>query len=194
MNQNPLDWNYAFNSPDGNSLFGPFSIAFFAVFTIGFLISNFFYFYGKYRFKTNRLTYTIVNRASRNAAIAFTLGFVFFLCRLSQLPPFSARIFLDIALLMLIYYVVRGVLYMLRTYPKAKAEWETLQQRSRRRTEVETPEPIKVAPVKGTVATTGAIASGSADAGSEETVIRPATPRGLSPRGQKRRERKRNSR
>lgn len=197
MNQNPLDFNYAFTSPSTDSLFGPFSIAYFVVFIIGTIISNYFYFFGKYRFKSNLLTYTMVNRASRNAAIAFTLGFVFFLCRLAQLPPFSARIFLDVTIVLLVYYVIRGIIWRSRSYPKAKAEWEAVQNRNRRREgDVAAPAPAKVAAVRETVPATNAVAASAADAGSEEGVIRPAVPtrQGLSERGQKRRERKRKSR
>lgn len=198
MNPNPLDFNYAFSSPDGNSLFGTYSIIFFVVVTIGFLISNYFYYFGKYRYKSNLLSYTIVNKASRNAAIAFTLGFVFFLCRLVQLPPFSARIFLDLVVVMLAYFIIRGIIYITRVYPKAKEEWLNLQIRNRRKNEPEAvPAGKGAAQVKATVAAPASVATASADAGSEENTIRPAapaTPRGLSTRGQKRRERKRDRR
>src|SRR5215212_1582744 len=130
---NPIDFGYVFSTPD--EIFGPYSTVYFIVFAIGTVIANYFYFYGKYRFKNNLLRYTIINRASRNAAIAFSLGFVFFLCRIVKLQPFNARLFLDLALVLLIFYIVRGIGYMLRTYPKAKVEWQAQRERLVRRTE-----------------------------------------------------------
>ncbi len=199
---NPLDFNYAFSSPSGGDLWGPFSIVYFVVVTIGFLVSNYFYYFGKYRYSSNRLSFTIVNRASRNAAIVFSLGFVFFICRLVQLPPFSARIFLDITVILAAYFIIRAISYYFRTYPKARAEWTQLQLRNHRKNDVVATAPVaaptKAAPLKAAVANSATLVNSSADAGSEESmVIQPATPGALrvrSVRGEKRRERKRNSR
>src|SRR5215218_10063367 len=109
MNPNPFDFGYVFSTPD--ETFGFYSTIFFIVFTLGTIISNLVFFWLKYRFKGNLLTYTLVNRASRNASIAFSLGFFFFLCRIAKLQPFNARLFLDISLLLLVFYVIRGILY-----------------------------------------------------------------------------------
>lgn len=199
-------FEYIFSTPD--EIFGPYSTVYFIVFALGTIVANFFYFYGKYRFKDNLLTYTLINRASRNASIAFSLGFVFFLCRIVRLQPFNARIFLDVALILLLYYIVRGIGYMLRTYPKAKAEWQARKERlAPRREKKEEPKPAP-APVRpatpAKVTTTGTLASGSGDAGGDEDDIEPGTAvppempkvsrQGLSERGQKRRERKRSKR
>ncbi|MDB5081151.1 MAG: hypothetical protein JWP00_3075 [Chloroflexi bacterium] len=201
MNQNPLDFGYVFSTPD--EIWGPYSTIFFIVFTLGTIISNFVFFYFKYRFKNNLLTYTLVNRASRNASIAFSLGFFFFLSRIAKLQPFNARVFLDVALLLLVYYTIRGVLYMLKTYPKAKAEWQTQQARQVRKTEpratVGAGAPIRPAtPAK--VATTASVARGSVDTSTIQAGTTSAEPtaaeirQGLSERALKRRERKRNKR
>lgn len=193
------DFGYVFSTPD--VVFGPYSLAYFIVFTLGTIVANFFYFYGKYWFKENLLTYTLINRASRNAAIAFSLGFFFFLCRIALLQPFNARIFLDVALVLLVYFVVRGVGYMLRTYPKAKAEWQTQKERRVKKAEPKAAAaPIPAAKITKTV-TTASVAAGSGDAGGSDSeeedsqVVKTSTLRtGLSERGQKRRERKRNKR
>ncbi len=191
---------YVFSTP--TDIFGPYSTAYFIVFTIGAVISNFFYFYGKYWFKENLLTYTLVNRASRGAAIAFSLGFVFFLCRIARLQPFNARLFLDIALILLVYFTIRGLNYMLRSYSKAKAEWEAQRTRSTKKARVEAPAVVAPSVKLTKPVATGrlATASGSGDAGGdedlEEATAATKTERtvGLSERGQKRRERKRNRR
>jgi hypothetical protein len=192
------DFGYVFSTPD--VVFGPYSLAYFIVFAVGTIVANFFYFYGKYWFKENLLTYTLVNRASRNAAIAFSLGFFFFLCRIALLQPFNARIFLDVALVLLVYYVVRGVGYMLRTYPKAKAEWQAQKERRVKKAEPKVAAPIPAAKVTKTV-TTASVAAGSGDGGGSDSaeedaqVVKTTAVRtGLSERGQKRRERKRNKR
>ena len=212
MNQNPFDFSYVFSTAD--YVWGPYSTAFFIVFLIGAIISNLVFFVFKYRFKNNLLTYTLVNRASRNAAIAFSLGVFFFLSRIALLQPFNARVFLDIAALLLVYYIIRGILYMFRTYPKAKAEWQARQARETRRSEpraaaaaaapirpaaktngtaaAPAATPVKAAPAK--VATTaGTVTTADTSAAS---VISPASEarQGLSERGQKRRERKRSRR
>ncbi len=209
---NPLDAGYQFSTP--TDVFGrdyntypPLAPLYFVVFLIGAIISNFIYFVGKYRYRNNRLTYTMVNRASRNAAIAFSLGVFFFLCRLGNLQPFNARIWLYITVILLLFYVIRGFIWRTRVYPQAKAEWQELQTRQRRRA------PEAVAPVipvaKPTtakvVSTSTRVGSGSSDAGGEtlsdaeavrEATIPPAgtSPRGVSQRGQKRREKKRDRR
>jgi hypothetical protein len=213
MNQNPFDFGYVFSTAD--YVWGPYSTIFFIVFLIGAIISNLVFFVFKYRFKNNLLTYTLVNRASRNAAIAFSLGVFFFLSRIALLQPFNARVFLDLSALLLLYYIIRGIIYMFRTYPKAKAEWQARQARENRKNEPRTAAaaaaparpvastkangaatttaaatPVKAAPAK--VATTaGTVAA------ADTNVISPASEaarQGLSERGQKRRERKRSKR
>jgi hypothetical protein len=121
---NPLDFNYIFTAPRE---FGPYALTFFIVCTIGAIVCNFVYFWGKYRFKDNLLTYTMINRASRNGAIAFTLGFLFCLSRVVQLQPFNVRLFMDIALILLAFFVLRGILWLSRNYKKAKEEWNNIR-------------------------------------------------------------------
>jgi hypothetical protein len=214
MNQNPFDFGYVFSTAD--YVWGFYSTIFFIVFLIGAIISNLVFFVFKYRFKNNLLTYTLVNRASRNAAIAFSLGVFFFLSRIALLQPFNARIFLDISALLLLYYIIRGIIYMFRTYPKAKAEWQARQARENRKNEpraAATTAPVRpAAPAKANGATTTTTAAtpvkaapakvattagtvAAADTGASG-VISPASEarQGLSERGQKRRERKRSKR
>jgi hypothetical protein len=195
------DFGYVFSTPD--LVFGPYSLAYFIVFTLGTIVANFFYFYGKYWFKNNLLTYTLVNRASRNAAIAFSLGFFFFLCRIALLQPFNARIFLDVSVILLVYFIVRGIGYMLRTYPKAKAEWAAQKERRVKKAEPKAAAPIPAAKVTKTVSTAPVTIGAAGDAGSSDgaeddaQVVKTSTNAlrtGLSERGQKRRERKRNKR
>ncbi len=202
---NPFDFGYVFSTPVD---FGPYALTFFLISIIGTAVANFMFFSGKYRFKNNLLTYTLVNRASRAAAIGFTLAFVFFLCRIARLQPFNARLFLDIALVLLIVYAVRGIGYMLRTYPKAKAEWlgrrEKLQPRGAAAIKPASAsvQVAKAAPAKAiATAATGSLATSSADAGGDDSTAESraaaqvaAARRELSERGQKRRERKRNKR
>ncbi len=205
MNQNPFDFGYVFSTPD--EVWGYYSTIFFIVFALGTIISNFVFFYFKYRFRSNLLTYTLVNRASRNASIAFSLGFFFFLSRIAKLQPFNARLFLDISLLLLVYFIIRGIIYMFRTYPKAKAEWQAHQARQTRRTEPRataaaapirpaTPTRVATATTSSKVVTTAASVGSRSGETATTTVASPATDlrQGLSERGQKRRERKRNKR
>jgi methionine-rich copper-binding protein CopC len=205
----PLDAGYLFSTP--NTAFGtnweiyfPWAVVYFIVFLIGAIAVNFVYFYGKYRFKDNRLTYTMLNRASRNAAIAFSLGVFFFLCRMGNLQPFNARIWLYLTVVLLVFYSVRGVMWRMKFYPQAKAQWLDYQQRHRKKTSEPANVPSTKVPAKNTP--TGTLASGSGDAGGEEKIDTdtlgegateraiPETPRGLSQRGQKRREKKRDRR
>jgi hypothetical protein len=121
---NPLDFNYIFTAPRD---FGPYALTYFAVFTVGAIVSNVMYFWGKYKFKDNLLTYTVLNRASRNGAIAFTLGFLFCLSRVVQLQPFNVRLFMNIALILLAFFLLRGFLWLARNYKKAKEEWNNIR-------------------------------------------------------------------
>lgn len=215
---NPLDAGYQFSTPtdpigrDWNIYF-PLGLVYGLVFLIGAIISNYFYFVGKYRFRANRLTYTMINRASRTGAIIFSLGVFFFLCRLGNLQPFNARFWLYLSVVLLVIFAVRGVIWRLNTYPKAKAEWEETQARQRRKAPVEPPL-VPVAPVKVVAKTAPAkviSSNNSADAGGVEeldtSAVREAASssettrsaasaaaRGLSQRGQKRREKKRERR
>lgn len=204
MNQNPFDFGYIFSTPD--DIWGPYSTIFFIVFTLGTIISNFVFFYFKYRLKDNLLVYTLVNRASRNASIAFSLGFFFFLSRIAKLQPFNARLFLDLSLLLLVYFVIRGIIYMIRTFPKAKAEWQAQQARQVRKSEprpaVTASAPIRPATPAKVATTAGTVRSNSAEAGTPVPAATSASVanaaaemrQGLSERGQKRRERKRSKR
>ncbi len=199
----PFDFGYVFSTPD--DIFGPYSTVYFVVFTIGMVIANYFYFYGKYRFKNNLLRYTFINRASRNAAIAFSLGFFFFLCRIAKLQPFNARLFLDLALLLLVFYIVRGIGYLMRTYPKAKVEWQSQRERLVRRNEPRATTTSTIRPATQTsrptrVTRTGVLAGGD---GIQAVTSTPVTSNEIQPamrqpvlseRGLKRRERKRSKR
>lgn len=216
-----FDLGHIFSTP--NDIFGPYFTAFFIIVTIGALVSNFVYFYGKYRFKNNLLTYTLLNRGSRNAAIAFSLGFFFALSRIARLQPFNARVFLYISVILLIYYTVRGIGYMIRTYPKAKAEWQNQQERSSKKVEPRSSVTAAIRPATAAPAAAkpkvvlskavpaGSLAGGSGDAGGEDVaddaasqvqeenlpirvVPRATTTTGSSERALKRRERKRSKR
>jgi hypothetical protein len=130
------------------------------------------------------------------------------------LQPFNARVFLDLSALLLLYFIIRGIIYMFRTYPKARAEWQARQARENRKNEpraAAAAAPIRpatsakanVAATTTTAATTpvkAAQAKVATTAGTvataETNVISPATEvrQGLSERGQKRRDRKRSKR
>jgi methionine-rich copper-binding protein CopC len=140
----PIDLGYIFSTPTDaftNTWYGhnypPLSIIFFILAVLGTLVGNFFFFYGKYFFKKNLVTYTMINRSSRAIAIASTLGFLFFLCRFGQLQPFNARFFLYVVVILTIVYLFRGIGWFLRTFPKARAEWGEMQARERRKVEKE---------------------------------------------------------
>ena len=216
---NPLDAGYQFSTatdPLGRNwdIYFPLALVYGIVFLIGAIIANFFYFVGKYRFRANRLNYTMINRTSRNAAIVFSLGVFFFLCRLGNLQPFNARFWLYITVVLLVIFAVRGIIWRLNTYPKAKVEWDELQTKQRRKAPIVEPPLAPVAVVKAVAKTVPAkaISSSSADAGGEDeldtSAVREAASssetaraaasasaaRGLSQRGQKRREKKRERR
>jgi uncharacterized iron-regulated membrane protein len=215
---NPLEFNYIFTAPRE---FGPYALTYFAVFTVGAIVSNLMYFWGKYRFKDNLLTYTMVNRASRNGAIAFTLGFLFCLSRVVQLQPFNVRLFMDIALVLLAFFVLRGILWLSRNYKKAKEEWNNIRAvRSTEKKATATAPAISPALVRAkpqvATATAGATTGSSRgvrldkdadDDGDDEddndtsdstiapaTPGRPLTPGEVSRRSMNRRERKRKAR
>jgi methionine-rich copper-binding protein CopC len=140
----PIDLGYIFSvpsSPFTTNFYGynypPLSIIFFIVVSLGTIVGNFFYFYGKYFFKKNLLTYTMINRSSAAVAITSTLGFFFFLCRFPRLQPFDSRFFLYVVVVIGVVFFFRGIGWLLRTYPKARAEWREVQARERRKIEKE---------------------------------------------------------
>lgn len=188
--------DYIFTAPKE---FGPYAITYFVIFTLGTIVANFVFFSGKYRFKDNLLTYTLVNRASRAGAIAFTLGFIFCLSRVAQLPPFNARLFMDVAAALLVFFIVRGIIYLVRTYPKAKAEWAEVQ--AAHAPKKEKSEAAAISPARKPVAAASLAGAGAAaDGGSEATSTADdeddasLSRQELSRRAQNRRERKRKSR
>jgi methionine-rich copper-binding protein CopC len=212
----PIDLGYIFSTPTTpftTNWYGynylPLSVIYFLVAILGTIAGNFFFFYGKYFFKRNLLTYTLVNRSSRAIAIASSLGLFFFLCRFPKLQPFDARFFLYVPVVLAIVYFFRGIGWSLRSYPKARAEWREHQARERRKVEKEeearrekaeraerrqaTPiVPAKVATTSTSSADGDAEDDGEGgDADGKELPAGTAIARGSSTRGEKRRAKKR---
>jgi methionine-rich copper-binding protein CopC len=196
QSRTPLDLGYLFSTPSSaftsdwkGYSYPPLATIFFFLALAGTVVGNLIFFYGRYQFfSNNRLTFTVVTKASRNLAIISSIGFAFFLCRIANLQPFNARVFLYAVSLYSLFLLVRGLIYMTRTYPKAKAEWRALQEKNRPRK--------TAAPV-----VTASPASVSADAGDEDDAQKReearaaiGSPRGLSSRGEKRRAKKRDRR
>ena len=138
----------AFTSDWKGYSYPPLGTIYFFIALLGTVVSNFFYFYGRYQFfSKNRLVFTVVSQASKNLAILTSLAFVFFLCRIAILQPFNARVFLYAITIYFFFFIVRGIIYMSRTFPKARAEWEAVQLKNK---------PKKVAtPVAVTASATG---------------------------------------
>jgi|GEM_PF-1770170 len=181
--------NTAFTSDWKGYTYPPLATTYFFIALLGTIVGAFFYLYGRYRFfSNNRLIFTVVGRASRNLAIISGLGFLFFLCRIGNLQPLNARVLLYGVAVFAIVQLVRGLGYMLRTYPKARAEWQNLQDKSRSKREKGIA-PVVPAPIK--------VSADAGDEGDEEKqeAVRAAldnSQRGLSKRGEKRRARKKN--
>ena len=199
---NPLDWSYLFSAPKDTDVLRLWSTIFLVLALVAALVSGFLFFRGKYRYENNLLRYTLVNRASRAVFILSVLGLLAFAARALGIPGFDIRLWLWAVTVLAVVQLVRGGLYMTRTYPKAREEWSEFQGReaSRRRVAQTTPivsakpvataNPLPKATNSLTPSTVGAATT--ADATTTENVVDSLNPtRGTSRRGDKRRARKR---
>lgn len=116
---NPFSWDYLTTVPGPDEVFGPFSIVYLILFSVGFVLSVFLYNDGAKRYVNHGLKRRTVQRAGTIAMIIFGIGLFFFAIRMLQINPFTfgMRIWLWLSLLSLIVFAVVMVVYLRSMYP-----------------------------------------------------------------------------
>ena len=125
---NPFSWDYLTTVPGPNELFGPFSIAFLIIFTMGFTLSIIVYNnWAKRRFK-DPVLHRMAKRWAGIGLVVFTFGLFFFLIRWLQINPFDMgmRLWMWLSVLGLLA-LVGYILYDYKAhYAAAKAAYDDL--------------------------------------------------------------------
>lgn len=131
--QNPLSWSYLTAPIYNTPTWGPFSIAFVALFGTGLIIALVLYNDLFRQLRKNRLLYDTARRGSGIMMAIFFLGLFFFLFRFMRVSAFylSYRLWLYLCFLAFVVSAAYFVYYMVSTYPKhVKAqEAEKLKKR-----------------------------------------------------------------
>ena len=128
---NPFSWDYQTTVPGPDEIFGPFSMAYLVLFTLGLIASIMVYNDAARRVFRNGLQRRFAQRLSGYAMIIFGMGLFFFAIRWLQINPFTfgARIWLYLSLVSVVGLAVAVVLYLSRDYPRELAEYESRKTR-----------------------------------------------------------------
>ncbi len=128
---NPFSWDYLTTIPGPNEVFGPFAIAYLAIFIGGFALSIFVYNNWAKRWFTDPVLHKMAKKWAGIGLIIFSMGLFFFLIRWLQINPFELgmRIWLWISLLAVAAWIGYMLYDYRRNYPVAKAAYDDLIQR-----------------------------------------------------------------
>ena len=121
---NPIDWTYLTRVPKGIEAYGPFAIAFVAVFAIGLIASLVLGRWLTRHFRDHALHRRMTRVASQVAAWIFGVGLTFFALRALEMPLLGMRLWLWLCVLALVIALGLAVAYRLLRYPAALAAYE----------------------------------------------------------------------
>lgn len=133
---NPFSWDYLTTRPESGQVFGPFAILYLILFTLGFLVSLFFYNDGARRYVRHSVKLRATRRGAGIALVVFGIGLFFFAIRVLQINPFTfgMRIWLYLSLLAVIamlaafaYYRRTVLPHELRAYEQRKLKQRYLK-------------------------------------------------------------------
>ena len=128
---NPFSWDYLTTVPGPNEVFGPFSVTFLIVFTIGFLVSLVVYNGWAKRWFHDPVLHRMAKRWAGMGLILFTIGLLLFLIRWLQIDPFSLgmRLWMWLAWVGLIAWLGYILYDYKRHYTDLRLAYEQQQQR-----------------------------------------------------------------
>jgi hypothetical protein len=124
--QNPFSWDYL-TAPVGQTpVWGPFSVAFLAMFGLGFLVALFFYYDSQRRVQRNPILLRMIQRGTIISMVVFGIGLFFFLMRVLQVSALGLhmRLWLYLCFLIAILMLAYFWYYIRRVYPARVAEYE----------------------------------------------------------------------
>jgi hypothetical protein len=127
---NPFDWSYLTRVPKGLEAYGPFAIAFVAVFAIGLIASLVVGRWLTRHYRDHALHRRLTRVASQVAAWIFGIGLTFFALRALEVPLLGMRLWLWLCVVALAIALVLAVVYRLWRYPAALAAYEHEQTRA----------------------------------------------------------------
>jgi hypothetical protein len=129
--RNPFSWDYLTAPVWETPVWGPFSIAFLAVFGVGFITAMFFYYDSQKRLGQNPILLRVVQRGTIIAMSVFGVGLFFFLMRFLQVSAIGLhmRLWLYLCALAAIIMLASFWYYVRRVYPARIAEYEVAQRK-----------------------------------------------------------------
>jgi len=131
--QNPFDWGYLTAPLFKTPTWGPFSIAFVALFSVG-LIGTIVLYNGWIRpIRRNSLLYAIVRRYSAILMPIFAIGLFFFAFRLMRVSAFNLymRVWIYLCFVAALAVVVYFVYFVTTEYPRRVAARKAQQTKQR---------------------------------------------------------------
>jgi uncharacterized paraquat-inducible protein A len=136
--RNPFSWEYLTAPVAETEIWGPFSIAFAAIFTIGLLVAIFLNLDSNQRLKDRKLLHRTVQRATWIAIVVFGVGLVFFMFRILQVSALGLhmRIWLYLCALAAVIMGIYFWYYLRNVYPRLAAQEDA---EARKRAYIERP-------------------------------------------------------
>jgi hypothetical protein len=126
---NPFDWEYLTKVPKALEAYGPFAIAYVAVFGLGLVAALLLGRWFDRRFREHALHRRLARRATQIAAWIFGVGLTFFAFRALELPFLGMRLWLYLSVLAVLAAIGLGIWYWLARYPAELARYEQEQAR-----------------------------------------------------------------
>jgi hypothetical protein len=121
---NPFDWSYLTRVPKGVEAYGPFAIAFVAIFAVGLVVSLLLGRWLTRHFRDHALHRRLARVGSQIAAWLFGVGLAFFAFRALELPFLGMRLWLYLCALALVVAVALAAWYRWWRYPAARAAYD----------------------------------------------------------------------
>ncbi len=127
--RNPLNWGYLTEVPISDEIFGPFSIAFLVIFTVGLVLTALAPRWAERQFPNHRLHRDTVTKISSRAMWGWITGLLFFVCRFFGLNLLGWRLWLYVSLFAAIGCIAYAYWWLRTKYPPRVAAYRKEQRR-----------------------------------------------------------------
>ncbi len=131
--QNPVSWHYLTAPIYETPTWGPFSIAFVAIFGVGLIVCLALYNDVFRQLRKNRMLYDAIRRGTGALIAIFLIGLFFFMFRFLRVSVFylSLRLWLYLSFAAFVAWIAYFVRYMRNEYPARIREFEAQQLKKR---------------------------------------------------------------